>query len=126
MQTMMSEETMKTKLSTTTFCVLALVALFCMASITVLAQSQAATPSTASGPKAFDTPQQAAGAFIKAAAAYDVPELMAILGPDGEDLFESADPVQDKNNALAFAKEAQAKHSVQVDRERQSRNHHRG
>ena len=113
MQTMMSEETMKTKLSTTIFCVLASVALVCMASITVLAQSQNAT--AVSGPKAFNTPQQAAGAFIAAAAAYDVSELMARMGPDGKDLFESADPVQDKNNALAFANEAQAKNSVQVD-----------
>ena len=106
----------RSSLSTrTTFCFLALIAMFCTISMTVLAQPQAAAPSAAGSPKAFDTPQQAADAFISAAAAYDVPELLAILGPDGEDLFESADPVQDKNNTLAFAKEAQVKHSVQVD-----------
>ena len=115
METMMSEETMKSKLSSITFCVLALAAVVCVASITVLVQSQAATPNTAKGPKAFDTPQQASEAFIKAASVFDVPEMLAILGPDGEDLVASADPVQDKNHAMAFAKEAQAKHSVQVD-----------
>ena len=57
--------------------------------------------------------QQAADALIKAAGDYDVPELMAILGPDGEDFVASDDPVQDKNNAQAFAKEAAAKNSIQ-------------
>ena len=65
-------------------------------------------------PKAFDTPQQAADALIKAAGDYDVPELLAILGPDGDDVVASDDPVQDKNNAQAFAKEAAAKNSVQL------------
>ncbi len=82
--------------------------------MTVIAQAQAAAQPTAQGPKAFDTPQQAAQELIKAAAAYDVPELMAIFGPDGEDFVESADPVRDKNNAQAFATEAQAKNSVSV------------
>ena len=77
------------------------------------------------GPKAFDTPQQAAEALIKAAGDYDVPELMAIFGPDGEDFIESADPVRDKNNGIAFAKEAAAKNSI-ANRKVQSEpgNHH--
>jgi len=81
-------------------------------SIATAAQTQSGAPA---GPKAYDTPQQAAEEMIKAAAAYNVPELMAILGPDGKDLVASADPVRDKNNAVAFAQEAQASHSVQVD-----------
>jgi len=93
----------------TTF-VLLLIA--CVLSGFAAAQSQPATH--APGPKAFDTPQQAAEALIKAAGAYDVPELMAIFGPDGEDFIESADPVRDKNNGVAFAKEAAAKNSIQV------------
>src|SRR5208337_3123535 len=52
--------------------------------------------------------------LIKAAGTFDVPELLAILGPDGHDLVESADPVEDKNNAQAFAKEAAAKSSIQI------------
>ena len=77
-----------------------------------VAQSQPATQVQA--PKAFDTPQQAAEALIKAAGAYDVPELMAIFGSDGEDFIESADTVRDKNNGEAFAKEAAAKNSIEL------------
>ncbi len=77
-----------------------------------VAQSQPATPVQA--PKAFDTPQQAAEMLIQAAGTYDVPELMAIFGPDGEDFIESADMVRDKNNGVAFAKEAAAKNSIEI------------
>ena len=68
----------------------------------------------AAAPKGFDTPQQAADALIKAAGDFDVPELLAILGPDGQDVVASDDTVQDKNNAQAFAKEAAAKNSIQI------------
>jgi hypothetical protein len=65
--------------------------------------------------KAFDTPQQAADALIKAADPYDVPALKQILGPDGIDLVSSEDPVRDKNIAAAFAKKAHEKQAVNVD-----------
>jgi Protein of unknown function (DUF2950) len=65
--------------------------------------------------KAFDTPQQAASALIKAADPYDVPALKQILGPDGIDLVSSEDPVRDKNIAAAFAKKAREKQAVNVD-----------
>ncbi len=89
--------------STRPFCCGRLVA-YC--AVDTNAQVQSAHQPTAQRPKAFATPQQAAEELIKAAAAYDVPELMAIFGPDGEDLISSADPVRDKNNAAAFAQEA--------------------
>ena len=44
-----------------------------------------------------------------------MPELMAIFGPDGKDFVASADPVEDKNNAAAFATEARAKNSISID-----------
>jgi hypothetical protein len=78
-------------------------------------QPQAAAPSSAQGPQAFDTPQQAADAVIKAAGDYDVPQLMAIFGPDGKDFVSGGDQVQGKNNAIDFAKEAQAKNSIATD-----------
>ncbi len=81
--------------------------------IAMAAQTQPTAPSAA--PKAFDTPQQAAEALITAAAAYDVPQLMAIFGPDGKDFVESADTVEDKNNSVAFATEARAKNSISID-----------
>jgi hypothetical protein len=78
-------------------------------------QVQSETTTVRTPPKVFDTPQQAAEALINAAGTYDVPELMAIFGPDGKDFVASADPVEDKNNAVAFAEEARAKNSISID-----------
>ncbi len=89
-----------------------LVILVCVVPVSTLAQSQPA----AQGPKAFDTPQQAADALIKAAGAYDVPELMAIFGPDGKDFVSGGDQVRDKNNAIDFGKEAGVKNSVEISK----------
>jgi hypothetical protein len=77
--------------------------------------SQAATKAPPAGAKAFDTPQQAADAMVQAASNFDVPELLAILGPDGEDIVASKDTVQDKNRAVEFAEKAKTKMSVNVD-----------
>jgi len=115
MRIMTSEENMKSKLfrsSVVTAFVLLLFA--CALPVIVAAQTKPPTAAGAQGPKAFDTAQQATEALIKAAGDYDVPELMAIFGPDGEDFIESADPVRDKNNGVAFAKEAAAKNSIEV------------
>jgi Protein of unknown function (DUF2950) len=73
--------------------------------------------SSASQPaqKAFATPKQAAEALVQAAADFNVPELTRILGPDGESIVSSADPVRDKNNAAAFAAEAREKMQVTTD-----------
>lgn len=79
------------------------------------AQTQPTQQAATLGPMAFDTPQLAAEAVIKAAADYDVPQLMAIFGPDGEDFVSGGDAVQDKNKAIAFGKEAQAKNSIATD-----------
>jgi Protein of unknown function (DUF2950) len=122
---MMSEELMNsgmliaTKRFTNT--TLVLVGLCCLLSVLSMAQAQPATKVTATIPKAFDTPQQAADALIKAAGDYDVPELLAILGPDGQDVVASDDSVQDKNNAQAFAKEAAAKNSIQISKSNPNR-----
>jgi len=94
--------------------VLMLVGLCCVFPILSMAQAQPAAKTTAVSQKGFDTPQRAADALIKAAGDYNVPELLAVLGPDGEDVVESADPVRDKNNAEAFAKEAAAKNSIEL------------
>ena len=94
--------------------VLMLAGLCCVLPMMSMAQAQPAATAAASGPKGFDNPQQSAQAIIKAAGDYNVPELLAILGPDGEDLVASGDQVEDKNNALAFAKEAGAKNSIQI------------
>ncbi len=94
--------------------VIVLVGLCFVLPMTSMAQTQPAAKTPAASQKGFDTPQQAADALIKAAGDFDVPELLAILGPDGEDVVASDDAVQDKNNAQAFAKEAAAKNSIQL------------
>jgi hypothetical protein len=74
----------------------------------------ASTPSK-SAQKAFATPKEASEALIRALEPLDVPALKEILGPGGEDLVASEDPVQDKNNAAAFATKAREKNEVVID-----------
>lgn len=89
-------------------------ALFC--SLGLLANRAPQSNQTAqSTPKAFTTPNEAAQALIQAAESYDVPALLAILGPPARDLVSSGDPVSDKNRAVAFAARAREKLSVTVD-----------
>src|SRR5262249_31648254 len=70
----------------------------------------------APGQKEFDTPKQAADAIIEVAANFDVAAAKEILGPDGEDIISSEDPVMDKNRALAFAAKAKEKNSIEIDK----------
>jgi hypothetical protein len=44
-----------------------------------------------------------------------VPTLMALFGPEGEDIISSADAVRDKNSAASFVAEAHEKTEVDVD-----------
>jgi DUF2950 family protein len=122
---MMTEELMKSRMldakARITTVAFILVGLCCGLPMISVAQTQAATKTAAVAQKDFDTPQQAAEAIIKAAGDYNVAELLAILGPDGKDLVESADPVEDKNNAQAFAKEAAAKNSIQISKSNPNR-----
>jgi hypothetical protein len=67
------------------------------------------------GPRAFDTPQQAADALLKAAEAADVPAVLKIFGPDGKDLVTSGDPVEDKDRLAKFAAKARARMHVKFD-----------
>jgi hypothetical protein len=96
--------------------VLVLVGLCCALAMAGMAQTQPVGKTATASQKGFDTPQEAADALIKAAGDFDVPELLAILGPDGQDVVASDDTVQDKNNAQAFAKEAAAKNSIEISK----------
>ena len=98
-----------------TLVVLVLAPWLCLAPAPASAQAQTVPQPTVQGPKAFATPQQAAEELINAAAVFDAPQLIAIFGPDGEDLVSSADPVADKNYAVAFAERAKASHTVKMD-----------
>jgi hypothetical protein len=66
--------------------------------------------------KEFDSAKQAADALIQVAANFDVAAAKEILGPDGEDLISSEDPVMDKNRAQAFAAKAKEKNSIETNK----------
>jgi hypothetical protein len=85
------------------------------------AKQEDAQATVQSGQKQFDTPKQAADALIQVAASFDVAAAKEILGPDGDDLISSEDPVMDKNRAIEFANKAKEKTSVEIDK--QNRNH---
>jgi hypothetical protein len=93
----------------------ALLALIIAIVLTARAFALPGSDASQTSAKAFGTPQDAAKALIKAAADYDVPALLEILGPGGKDLVSSSDPVRDKNNLLAFAAKAAEKNTVTVD-----------
>jgi hypothetical protein len=81
------------------------------------AAKQTAQGTPQPGQKEFDTPQQAADALIQVATNLDVAAAKEILGPDGEDIISSEDPVMDKNRATAFANKAKEKMSVETDKQ---------
>jgi hypothetical protein len=78
-------------------------------------QSQENAAVNSAGQMTFPTPEAAVELLIKAASDYDVPTLLKIFGPSGKDLITTADPVQDKNNAAAFAERARQKSVIQKD-----------
>jgi hypothetical protein len=63
----------------------------------------------------FASPEKAADALIQASETFDVPALMKILGPQGEDLVSSEDPIRDKSIAANFAAKAHEHTSISVD-----------
>ena len=74
---------------------------------TACGKDKAAAPEPPIVPgKAFPTPEAAAEALVAAAEQFNVPALREILGSEGEDIIASEDTVQDRTNAVAFAKEA--------------------
>jgi Protein of unknown function (DUF2950) len=90
----------------------------CMALVlwSLLALSaRAATPAAAAQAQAFDTPQEAADALVKAAEADDVPALLKIFGPAGKPLVSTGDAVRDKKDLAKFASNAREKMSVSFD-----------
>jgi hypothetical protein len=96
-------------------CALALIS----ASSTLSQKKETAAPQQSQ--KTFATPKDAAEAFIQATKTFDVPALIEILGPLGEDLVSSEDPVKDKNVGAAFYAKAQQKNSIVIDNKNPNR-----
>jgi hypothetical protein len=114
---------MKSKLKIMTSSKISLVAsailISCLLGLAVQAAPPAKTDAAAASQpkqKEFDSAKQAADALIQVAANFDVAAAKEILGPDGEDLISSEDPVMDKNRAQAFAAKAKEKKSIEIDK----------
>ena len=84
-----------------------------LVSLLLVAAVAAAAPSTK--PQTFGSPEQAAEALVKAAEAFDLAGLKAVLGSDGMDLVDTGEPVQDKKQAQAFAALYREKHRIERD-----------
>jgi len=92
-----------------TLSALFMIALFCASGVLSHAAPQVKQEPAQSTQKAFNTADEAVQALVAAAAKYDVPALLEILGSDAKDLVASEDAVQDKNRAATFAALAQEK-----------------
>jgi hypothetical protein len=79
------------------------------------AQGTAAQSTKPAAQQSFATPEQAAEELVKAAGDYNVPALLKIFGPDGEDFISSADPVRDKTYSVDFADLAREKHAIKIN-----------
>ena len=84
-------------------------------------RASASTAGSATRAKDFDTPQQAADALVAAAEKFDVPELIEIFGPGGDDIVLTGEYPQDRQRAFDFAAQAHEKQSVSLDRKSGSR-----
>jgi len=73
------------------------------------------SPAPALPDRTFASPEEAVAAIVAAADSFNVPELKAILGPEGESLVATADTVSDRNHAAAFAAEAHAQQRIELD-----------
>ncbi|MBX5461261.1 MAG: DUF2950 domain-containing protein [Steroidobacteraceae bacterium] len=68
-----------------------------------------------SGARVFATPEQAADELIAAAATFDVPALLQILGPGSEPIIRSGEKPLDRQRAKAFVEEASTSKRVSIE-----------
>src|SRR6201993_2368398 len=114
---------MKSKLNIMTSSKISLIvsaiAISCLLSLALHAAAPAKPDAAATSQpkqKEVDSAKEAADALIQVAANFDVAAAKEILGPDGQDLVSSEDPVMDKNRAQAFAAKAKEKNSIEMDK----------
>ena len=70
---------------------------------------------TANAQQAFKTPDDAAGALASAAKTGDPKAIVTVLGPDGEDIVSSGDPVADAATREKFVAAYDAKHQITME-----------
>jgi hypothetical protein len=62
-----------------------------------------AGPAVAAGPRSFATPDEAVRALIEIVEANDLAGLVALFGPEGQELVDTSDPVTGRRNREVFA-----------------------
>jgi hypothetical protein len=62
----------------------------------------AAAGAAGGGPRVFATPEQAAGALIDIVKANDLPGLVALFGPEGQELVDTSDAATGRRNREVF------------------------
>jgi hypothetical protein len=63
----------------------------------------------------FNSPQEAVDALVGAAKSGDTKAIVAVLGPDGQAIASSGDPVADTNIREKFASAYEAKHTIEME-----------
>ena len=71
--------------------------------------------SIANAQQSFKTPDEAASALVDAAKTADVKLLTKVLGPDGDDIVSSGDPVADAATREKFTAAYEAKHQIKME-----------
>lgn len=66
--------------------------------------------------KVFATPQEAASSLVDAAEKYDEAALIAVLGPNSNDIIHTGEPARDGEKCKEFARQARAKMSVEINK----------
>jgi Protein of unknown function (DUF2950) len=69
----------------------------------------------ASAQEKFSTPEGAVDALVGAAKSGDAKAILEVLGPDGQAIVSSGDPVADRNTREAFVSAYDAKHAVEAE-----------
>jgi hypothetical protein len=83
--------------------------------VPVVASQVTSAGTSAAGARTFGSPQQAAEALVAAAEQFDVPRLVALFGPAGEDIVISGEYAQDRQRAADFVAKARERMTVSID-----------
>ena len=84
-------------------------------SLALLLASAALLAAQQPAERTFPTPQEAAQALVDAVAHDDTAALMKLFGPQGADIVQSGDPVEDKSARGEFTRRAHEKMDVRIE-----------
>jgi Protein of unknown function (DUF2950) len=83
--------------------------------VTAVFLSAAVAAAPEQGQRTFATPHEAAQALLAAAESDNMPGLSNIFGPAADEILNSGDPVEDRNNRIKFVTKAKQSLKEQID-----------